>query len=305
MATRSYWLKGWMPMPTVRRVVLLTALALLVTQVAQGAPSPAAQLDDDFQALRVAGIIGLTAAQATALLPLLQQAQDVLKTRQTSLDAAMARAEAPISAVNRAWERGLDARAADLAAADEAALAHSRAMDDAETALKGIGDQVMALLTDDQRALIETSEQAQVRASNRILYDGRDSLVEFIASDVALLRDVEAEEYAAARVTVAMNLATKISTVEAPDFPVIVNRVLRVGDVVRRLSDADYDALRDDLPGRVGQALELGPDMLPVDVPVRAEDFRHFLTYARTAELLQGYSPAAPAPAPAEGGANQ
>lgn len=289
-----------------RLLAPLLLLVLLPGATAWCTPEDdARRLDQELYLLDIARTLNLTQAQCQALLPILEEVQTAFKARDAGIEDVWMQSKDAIAAVNKAWETRTAPDPTAKATADQAGRAHQAIIKATRQAVDAAAEKARAVLTAEQRALIETPQQAELRRANQALYRGAGTLAEFLARDIAALRELRQEEYDAARVALAMNLATRVATMQDPNFRLVLNQALEIEDTWRRMPDAEYNRLEDGLPELLAQFLQTPEDAQLLRAPVTLDDCMRFLTSPYTAELLKTYTPpGAMAPtAPAGGGA--
>lgn len=287
--------------------VPLLLLLLLPGSAAWCTPEEEAQrLDEEIYVLEIMRTLNLTPAQCQALIPVVEEVQTAFKARDAGIEDIWKQCKDAIEAVNKAWETRTAPDPTAKATADQAERLHRSIIEATRRAVDRAVEKAQALLTAEQRALLETPQQAELRRSNQAMYQGANSLAEYLARDIAALRQLREEDYEAARVALAMNLATRVTTTQDPGFRVVLNQALDIEDTWRRMPDAEYQRREDGLPQLLAQFLQTPEDAQVLRAPVTLADFARFLTSPYTAELLKSYQPASNAtPATPQGGGGQ
>ncbi len=288
-------------------LVPLLLLFLLSGSAAWCTPEEdAKRLDEELYVLDIARTLNLTQAQCQALIPVVEEIQTAFKARDAGIEDIWKQTKDAIEAVNKAWETRTAPDPTSKATADQAEGLHRSIIEATRQAVDRAAEKARAVLTAEQRALIETPQQAELRRSNQAMYQGANSLAEYLARDIAALRQLREEEYEAARVALAMNLATRVTAIQDPGFRVALNQALDLEDTWRRMPDAEFNRREDGLPELLAQFLQTPEDPQVLQAPVTLDEFLRFLTSPYTAELLKSYQPSSGgAPATPQGGGGQ
>jgi hypothetical protein len=258
--------------------------------------SPALQAVSDLTVLRVARTLDLRADQIAALTPVLQQAQDVAKQRQSLLDQAWAKYGDALKAVNTAVESNNRPDPQLKLQADDAAKAHQDIVEGAHGVLLGLLDEMVKVLDDGQRALIAPPHDAAKPQAGGAQPSPAANPAELMAHQIALTRRLAPNDYDTVRVALAMRLALLVVPYEDNGFPGLVTGILNVEDTVRRMSDAEFTTAQRDLPANIAKFLGLRTTAEGARPAISVDDALAFLSSPQTMALLKDYKPGQPPP---------
>lgn len=291
-------------------LIVLAALLSGVGALAQGvgpavAPAPGAaatglQTWRDVSILWMPQRLGLTADQAHQIALILQPLGQRLEASRAGRDTLWMTSGPALQAVIGAWCEGRQPDAANLnaanAAADQVAALDEALEQEREAALQA----VLQVLSEEQAGLVETDEAAANRLRNQERLEGAPDLATYIANQLIAQRRLMPDDYELLREDTASLIISR--TVRAGADPARVerarDRVLQLMDEAHNMDDAQFDAMRLDLPAQVAAYLSLpGP---PAQAPISAEEFRAWVGDPRTGPYMAVYGtnsgPLGPAP---------
>ncbi len=280
------------------RAFLVVALLLpptLASAQQQPADQPAAQpptpaqLMEDARILYVARMLRLREDQVAKIIPLLNQAQEVLRQRDAALDDLWIKYEGAFVAANRALLGGETPAPAAQTALDRAVNAHDDARGKARNSLEMIAEQITRLLDQQQVSSLETLRHARAGEQGQQRAGDAASIIFDVQRYVVAMRQLLPDEYQTLRVAMALRLAAELVAPDDQGYNSAVSDVLRLMDSVRRLSDAQFAQLEPRLPQAIVRALRLPETPAKGGWPVSFEDFMVFISSERTVALLQGF----------------
>lgn len=270
---------------------LLSPLCLVMAQPPATGIPPAGQVTDplqlieDARALFVARELKLRQDQVQKILPLLNQAQQLLEQRKQTLDALWAKGEATITAVDQALIAGQQPTRVAQNAVEALVSDHSRANQETDKGLEQLAGQMIGLLDRQQAARLERPAARDNRQEQTV------DLLEHIGGYVMAMRELAPEEYDTLRVPVALRLAGELVKPDAPAFNNTVGSMLRLMDAVKQRTDAQFADDRQHMGQIVARALGLPEERAPAAFVVSLADVMAFVSNPRTAQLLAQFKP--------------
>lgn len=158
-------------------------------------------------------------------------------------------------AVNEAWLEGKRTPARDKRAADNALEKVQKAEARLREAEEEATGRLRAGLTEEQRALVESSSQAQARRERQARMGGEKSVGQFVARKLDEVRDLMVDEYGLVAGGEAQAIAEAIVGPGAANVNQMAGAVLEMMNQARAWSREQYAANREQLPGFVEQFL--------------------------------------------------
>lgn len=265
-------------------LLILSSLAALAQEEAPQAEP--ADTTADARILQVAVTLKLRQDQVQAILPLLRAAEERVQQRKEALDGIWERSQQAFESVAASTMSRQEPDARSLATVERAKEQHAKIMEQTDADLDKIADQVRAKLDKTQLALLETPEAREARADNRARFNGAPSLSAYLARYLGGMRALEPEEYDTLRVAMGLRLAEALVAPDNRLYNNAVADVLRLMDIVRRMTDAEYAQRRAELPAAIARALGLQEQALVAAAPVSLEDFMEFLSNPRSKDVL-------------------
>jgi len=279
-----------------RALLAVCLLVSLAAGVCWGQPAePAAppptpiQLIDDARVLYVAREMRLRADQVAAIIPLLNQAQELIKQRDAALDDIWAKNETSFVDMNRALLAGQAPAQSALSNVNRAAAAHDDVRAKCDRDLEQIGAQVLQLLDKQQIAGVQTLREIRAVEQVQQRNAGAVAVVADIERQASGMRQLLPDEYDALRVAMALRLASAVVDPSQRAFNNTVATMLRILDSVRRLTDAQFAQAQPLLRASIARQLGLPQDVVAPGRPVSFDDFMTFVSYDRTAMLLGSF----------------
>ncbi len=275
-----------------RSLLLAGAVILLFPLGHAGAEAPAdaqefspQQLYEQVAVLQVAGTLGLTAQQISGYIPLLQQ---ISQNREQVLARADLVWDQYGPAIQQLAAAGM---AGQPAPAEVGQNAHSGLADFTQQRdafrrlLENSAVQFVAYLTEAQRQLIEDARVPARQAQIALELEGAQSVPEYIVRILAAQRELMPDEYELVRGVQAEQIAAKILTPRAPEFPSVVVRVVALTDTVFEWSQQQYIQEYPTLAEQVAEHLQL--PLAPPARPLSYQELLDFLSSPYTVPLLQ------------------
>ena len=270
---RSWW----------RPLALLAALALPASLGL--AQENGAQTYEDFKLLSTMQKLALTPAQMQKLAA---AEQTLRQMRQAVADARAATWEqhqADIDAVNGAWVKGERALSSRKRAANEAIervqkVERALAQEEAQVAVA-----LRADLSREQKRVVETAQQAQLRRQRQERLSGAATVGEYVAGELDRMRDLMEDEYRLLRAAEARRMAENILGPDAGDLDQLAGAVLAIMDQVMSWSAQRFGEQRESLPAQISESLGIR-EQQPSAGMVKYEEFIALVSSERTAAVL-------------------
>jgi hypothetical protein len=266
------------------------------TPAAPQAMATPLQLWHDISLLWVCAQLGITPDQAKRIAGILSGYQDQVAAGAKMRRDAWPEAQAAVEAVLTAWAAGRDPDPQSKAAADAAAKQVQQQQSRTDNALRSAVQAIIQALTEQQRALVESSEEARVVSQMRSRYDGAPSMADYIVQEMTTQRMLMPEEYAAVRTVDASRIAGRLVDSRSDQYPAVRNALLSLFDGASNWNDQQFAAQLPTLPAQVRQYLALTNDTVPK--PIAYADLRKWAQDPRTAKYLAIYATAAQPLAP-------
>ncbi|MGC9320027.1 MAG: hypothetical protein ACP5KN_18490 [Armatimonadota bacterium] len=244
-------------------VMLVAAPAALAQDGAFGDPrtgtdtqahSDSAALLEDVHILLTVRDLALTDDQVRAALSLAEGLAEQ-RARLRELRASIwEEHQDDIEAVNEAWLEGNEAPRRAKRVADGAISNLQQAEQDLAQARRDAADELLAGLTEDQRAMIEDPQLAAQRAARKARLGGM-SIGEFVAAELDAIRDLMPDEYQMLAEAEAARIARAIVGSDAPDLDAVTREILHIMNQVFAWTPERYQRQRQDLPRQIENAL--------------------------------------------------
>jgi len=232
-----------------------------------GPPADAATLYEETQLLGSVRALALTPEQ----LQLLGTLNTQIRAERGALLALRAQLwqdnQDDFEAVIGAWETGerLDPRT--QRSADNAIKTLQDAQADLAELEARAAQALIAELSARQVALVQTAEAAQAQAARAARMAGFTSVGEYIAMELAAIRDLMADEYVMVAPAEARRVAANIIAQEAPDSGALdatANVILQIMNQARAWTPPVYAQQRETLPQQIEAALGIAGQTAPV-----------------------------------------
>jgi hypothetical protein len=253
--------------------ILLVAIGPVMAQRDAGT---AAQTE--YQAIEVlllARYLQLTDEQVKAIVPLAREIAQAKTAFTTELDKLQEAAAKTLDEVATARTTVQSIGVEAVQTAQETIVQYQRAQDVYEQAIIAQSDKALQMLTDNQRALIETPAETAEREGR--LLTAIVSPEQYVADHLVMIRSLPRGDYAAIRPLLARDLAMCLDggldengeTDASGQLP-LIEMALQIMDQAMMLSDAQFAEVRSQLPQIVSEHFGLGQQRAePVAVPAR------------------------------------
>ncbi len=277
---------------TSRSLLLAGAVILLFLLGHAGAEAPAdaqefspQQLHAQVAVLQVAGALQLTTQQISEYIPLLQQVNQNREQVLSQADVVWNQYGPAIQQVAAAGMAGQPA-SAEVGQNAQSGLADFTQQRDAfRRLLESAAVQLVGSLTQAQRQLIEDARAPERQVQIALELEGAQSVPEYIVRILEVQRELMPDEYQLVRGVQAEQIAAKILTPHAPEFPSVVGRILELTDTVFGWSQAQYIQEYPTLVGQVAVRLQL--PLAPPGRPISYQELLDFLSSPYTVPLFQ------------------
>lgn len=261
------------------------------TPTAPQAVATPLQLWHDIELLWVCAQLNLTPDQAKQIATTLKPYHDQLEAGAKLRQDIWPQARSAVEAVLTAWAAGRDPSAQDKAAADDAARKVQQQQGRIDAALRNAVATIYQSLSEQQKALVESPEEAQAANQMRARFDGAPSMADYVVQEMTAQRLLMPEEYAVLRYADASRVAARLVDSRAPQYPALRAALLNLFDTVSNWNDQQFSAQLPTLPAQVRQYLGLTNDLVPK--PISYEALRKWAKDPRTSKYLAIYGTAA------------
>ena len=228
--------------------------------VAAATTATPAQVWRDVQIVWLASRLGITPEQAKTMVAFTGQLQKQLEAGRATRAQLWQEKGTALNTVIAAWAAGNQPDEVSRISAEDAGT-KSAAEDQAEVATtQSVLAGVMQNLTDAQKALIETTDEAQRRAQVEEQLEGAPSAADFVIRHMMTHRQLTTEEYALLRHAEAGRVARRLVGGDSATYTATRDAVLRVFDQVNNWSDDQLAQAMPNLPDRIRDVLQLAGD---------------------------------------------
>lgn len=258
---------------------LLPVLVLTATvgAAAQGTQSPAAAgsggaSDNTDAAALYEDVLLLTTIRTLQLtgeqLATLAEINSALVTKQNHLEQLRRELweqyQDDFEAVINAWLTGQRVDGRSKRAADNAVNKLRVAANGLAEARGAGARQLLNVLSEEQRALVEDAATAAERQARTQRMGGIESVGEFVAAELDAIRDLMPDEYQMLAAAEAERIATAIVGPDSPRLEAMTAQVLNILNQVRSWTPPYYQQQRESLPDQIESALGMQTEKRPV-----------------------------------------
>lgn len=277
-------------------MMLLAAVPATAQQVGQNPQQTAAATPQEqyaeLKVLLLARALNLTQQQVQAIVPLANTAIQARADRQTALDTVVTQYQGAqaMAKLVAAWAAGQTLNKSTRTETDAVTGIYNRVIQISNDRVYAATDKMIALLSDQQRALIEPFEVTEARRNSAV--SANASPTKYFVDQLKVVRNLPENDYLAVKMLLARDIAERIAAFNnlgANEMWPLTMRIAGIFDVVTGWSNADYEERMTNVPNDIAERFDL-PYIDEQAIPTprfNLEDVDNFLVNPATPQLLQ------------------